>query len=629
VTDSRPSAGRLTWLLAVLLATVALWNGRDVLAFDFVARDDDINIYFNPHLGPPSAASLGWMFTDVAYMRRYVPLGWLAFSGVYQFSGLSPVGYHAANLGLHVANTLLVYALLLALCRRYAPGTEPRWQAGATAVGAALWSLHPFRAETIGWSSGLLYGAAGCWALLSALAYLRMHAAAPASPARRRWLAAAALGYTLSILTYPVAIALALVFVVIDRVPPPVETAGARPSWRRLAVEKLAFLVPGATIVAVTVAGRFEVSSFWPRPPSWDDFTFAQRLAQAGAFWAYYVWKTAWPAGLTLAPTWLFEVKPLAPLFLGSAVFVVGVTVLLAARRRWRNGFWLWISYLVVLAPLVGFTEHPHFSSDRYSYLAGVVISAAVTFWMLRAHQEKRPAVLVVAGLILLVFGLRQQSQLQIWENTDTLMARTIAQSGDVDFSADSYRIWAMFHAHQGRLDRAQEILVRAEQFAPSHRLVVRLRRDLSVYESPATIPPDVPGRASAAMFHGQLAVDFSRAGRTAEAREHFLAARRLAPESGTLAFNWATFCAVSGQPELGLHIYLKAANTKTADHPSVPDQVRLLTLIADSFLALKQTTSAIHTAEAALRLAHTSPDAALAERTGEQLMRYRAAAGR
>jgi Tfp pilus assembly protein PilF len=127
-------------------------------------------------------------------------------------------------------------------------------------------------------------------------------------------------------------------------------------------------------------------------------------------------------------------------------------------------------------------------------------------------------------------------------------------------------------------------------------------------------------------MFHGRLAVDFSRAGRTAEAREHFQAARRLAPESGALAFNWATFSAATGQPELSLHLYLCATRTPAADRPALPDQVRLLTLIADSFFATHQTAAAIRSAEAALRLARTSPEPGLTRRPEEQLARYRAA---
>ena len=616
--DERP----IVWLLAVLLVAMACWNSREVLSFDFVGRDDDINLYFNPHLGPPSAQSLTWMFTDIAYMRRYVPLGWLGFASVYEFSGLSPVGYHAANLGLHGANTLLVYALLLVLVRRFGESPEPRWQPIAAAMGAALWSWHPFRAETIGWSSGLFYGAAGFWAFLSLLAYLRVSTIGLTGRQRARWLVAAALFYTLSIFTYPVGIALALVFIVIDLAEWQSGKKVGSPGWRRLAIEKLVFLLPGAAMMALTVIGRFEVSAFWPRPPTWDEFTLLQRVVQACAVWSYYVWKTGWPVGLTLAPTWLFSVDPFRPIFAASTVFVVGVTALLAVRRRWRNGLLLWVAYLALLAPLVGFTDHPHFSSDRYSYLAGVAISVVVVFGVLACRHLLRAVFVATACLALLGLGWLQRAQLQVWQDTDTLMARTLAQSDDVEFSTDNYHKWAMFHAHRGRLVRAREILAAADRAAPEHPRVRALRQELVAYAQPEENSSGSRPRPSASQLHTKLALDFSRAGRVAEAHEHFRLARRLAPTSGTLAFNWAVLCAMTGEPSRSLALYFSALGGAATDRPSVPARVRLLMLIADSFHATNQAPPALRAARAAVRLAQVSADPDLVGRARAQLER-------
>lgn len=621
---------RLAWLCGMLLAVVALWNCREVLTFDFVARDDDINIYFNPHLGPPSAQSLAWMFSDVAYMRRYVPMGWLTFSGVYQFSGLSPMGYHAANLLLHIVNTVLVYGLLLRLGRRFggvSDATGAHWNALAATLGAAVWALHPFRAETVGWSSGLLYGAAGSWALLSGHAYLRTCSGDSTGGERTRWLGAAAVCYAMSILTYPVGIALVLVFFAIDLAVLREPAVGVRPGWRRLAVEKLVFLVPGVMVAAFTVFGRFEVSSFWPRPPTWEEFTLAQRVAQAFAVWAYYVWKTVWPAGLTLAPTWLFDIAPLRALFVGSGVFVIGLTAALVWRRRWHGGLLLWLAYLAVLTPLVGFTEHPHFASDRYSYLAGVLISVALVLGLLRCRGGARVVMTAIGGAAVVVFGVQQHAQLRIWQDTDTLMARTIEQSGDVDFSADNYRKWALFHAHRGEIERAREISAHAERFAPRHAQMVALRRELPVFEKTERDQDVDRSRPTAAKLHAKLALDFSRAGRAREAHEHFAAARRLAPESGPLAFNWAVLCATTGDPWRALHLYHGATAENAIDRPAVPARVRLLSLIAEAFFANDQPVLAMRAAEAAVRVAQADGDAGLLAAPKAQLERFRGTA--
>src|SRR5579872_1267059 len=105
----------LAVLTGLLVMVATLWVSAKALGFGLAAFDDDINITFNPHLGPPTREMLRWLSTDIDYVRRYIPLGWLAFSVIYAFSGLSALGYHLAAVGFHVANAGLVYALLLLL----------------------------------------------------------------------------------------------------------------------------------------------------------------------------------------------------------------------------------------------------------------------------------------------------------------------------------------------------------------------------------------------------------------------------------------------------------------------------------------------------------------------------------
>lgn len=175
-------ANRLAYLWLALICLAAFWTFKAALGFEFIAIDDSGNITLNPHMGPPGPWNLRWMFTDADYVRRYIPLGWLGFSAVFAVCGLSSEGYHAANLALHVVNTALLFRLLLVAQRRWNPDGRGAWAVTCAALAAALWGLHPFRAESIGWVSGLLYGQAGFFALLSVLAYLK----AGAYPRARR-----------------------------------------------------------------------------------------------------------------------------------------------------------------------------------------------------------------------------------------------------------------------------------------------------------------------------------------------------------------------------------------------------------------------------------------------------------
>src|SRR6266487_4532219 len=100
-----------TGLLVVLCGiTLAVFGG--VCGHEFVHYDDAANIYANPHLKGFSWEAIRWMFTDVSYARRYMPLGWLSYAVDYQWFGLNPKAYHIGNLLLHSGNVVLLFFLL-------------------------------------------------------------------------------------------------------------------------------------------------------------------------------------------------------------------------------------------------------------------------------------------------------------------------------------------------------------------------------------------------------------------------------------------------------------------------------------------------------------------------------------
>jgi hypothetical protein len=78
------------------------------------------------------------------------PVVYLSIMLNYQLSGLNVVGWHIFNIGIHIANSLLVYLFLLrtltmpALKERYAQ--KARWMA---LFGALLFGVHPIQTETV------------------------------------------------------------------------------------------------------------------------------------------------------------------------------------------------------------------------------------------------------------------------------------------------------------------------------------------------------------------------------------------------------------------------------------------------------------------------------------------------
>jgi len=602
----------------LLVAVLACGPARDVPTFEFVAMDDDINLIFNPHLGPPSVERLQWMFTDATTMRRYIPLGWLSFSVVYAWSGLSPVGYHFANVGLHAVNSALVFAVLLALLRRYGADGERKWLPPAAGLGAAWWALHPFRAETIGWASGLMYGVAGAFALLSVLAYLRSWRVVEAPRARRvRWLVGAALLYSASLLTYPIALGLVGVFLLIDAAEfQRAARRGLTPwppgGWRRVLLEKLLVAVPCLSVFAVTVRAGRAASAFWPPPPPWSEFGFWMRVQQAVEAWFYYVWKPWWPTGLTPVPAWLIELDERGARTLLAAVLVLGVTALLGWRRRGRDGLWLlWLAHLAVLVPMLGLNDRPYHPADRYHYLAAIVVAAAVAFAVVRASGGWRWAAMGVGVVVVLILGFRQRAQLGYWASTDTLLRRVIDVAGHEGVRQAYYRRWIFFHFARGANARGE--LLATEAGLDAKRIAAEATVD---------------GVPLAAARHAQIALEMARGNRVREAQEHFGAALHLAPDWREPAYNWAMLLARQGDAAQAWHRYRRAVEGAPKREISAAARQRLVAQIAEGFFATNHPAAACRILEQVIREldATAENDSAAASGLRAQLERYRAA---
>lgn len=597
------SAGRGTRGLAWLVAVVALWQVREAVGFDFVEHDDGINIVFNPHLGPWSRDTVAWAFSDLETMRRYVPLGWLGLAGVFGFSGLSPVGYHAVNVALHALNSALVFVLLRVLVRRFGREDSEGWGEVAALVGALSWAWHPLRAETVGWASGLLYGQSGCLALLSVLAYLR--AWAPGA-GRGRWVLLATLLYAAAVLTYPMCLGLLGVFVLLDVAHGP-ERHGVRRGT--LAREKLLLALPFVAALAVTFWASHRAPHYWTQPPGLAEFGLGARLLQGGAAWAYFLVKPWWPVGLTPVPTALVDAGAIRPLAIAGLIGVVaGSVFLFGCWQRWRGAALLWAAYACLLGPMLGFTERPYFPADRYHYLAGVVLAAALALGVVRCPNRWRAGVAGVAGGGLILLAVAQQRQLRIWANTDALMQRIVAQAGNEEVRREYGQRWVRFHAHRGRGAQAATVAAKVGIAVPSEG------------RAPITVP-------AAAALHMRLAMDFLRDERRVEAHVHFRAALELAPDWSEAAHNWALLHVREGRAAEALHLYLRSGRGRGAPVPDGARQ-RLLLLIAEAFSAAQRPRLALRVAELAARQGGGQTEPALAEILEARLARYRAAAG-
>ena len=458
------TVSNLSLVIVMLITAAVYWR---VLAADFVYWDDDVEIYANPHLKGISPETLRWMFFGTGYVVRYQPLTWLTWSIIYELFQLRPIGYHLASWLFHCLDAGLVFwlirklLLLIQSSRAGAPRHHPR--VVCSALGALLWALHPLRVEAVAWASAFLHLQALFFLLISTLCYLE--ACSPAATGKRRrlcyWTSVTTFG--VSLLSYPISLGFVIVPALLDtfvlkRFKP------ARDAWRdpaswRLWLEKLPFLGVACLVLGITLVLRFNTSEQWARPVTLTDFGAFHRLMQAFYIWAYYLWRPFLPFNLSPVYTTLVSFNPLSPPFLASAALVCLLTVLMVWNsRKWPALLATWICYLVLLVPVLGLTEHPHYPSDRYSLVVGVLWSllaaGGLAKWTNRP-ANLRAAILAMGLVTALCAGLTVQ-QIGIWKDSSSLFTHVIRQLGDDPYCADIY--WRLGVSELSKGHRAEAI---------------------------------------------------------------------------------------------------------------------------------------------------------------------------
>lgn len=589
--DSRP-APLLPWLLGVLLALGGLAIYWHVGEFGFLTFDDEHNIVFNPHLGPLSPGRVHWAFTEWGYTRRCMPLGWLGFATVFSLAGLNPAGWHLAGLGLHLVNSLLLFALLFRLAGASRPGAARSWALTCAFLGAAFWAWHPLRVESVAWATALLYGQAEFFLLLALLGFVRD----PAKPSARLW---ALVCYSASLLTYPVAIGFAPVFALV---------AGWRlRDWRRAGGMALPFFVPALAAVIINVLARASADGAFIPMPTWTEFPPLARGMQAAFVWVYYAWIPFWPAHLTLFNPVLVNFDPWsAPFVLSALVLASGVVTVAAwpAARRTAGG--LVLAHLCVLVPMMGLVERPYFPSDRYAAFTQAVLAAALVLGLVRLSSPRARLAVVAAGLAAGgLLGVLSSRQTEAWRDAPTALRHSTAGLAPTALPVMRYERPAVLLYRSGDLPGALAVFDQGIALLPGDRSLVAGRADLvrQGAELRAMIaavgaPPSTP---PVAFLHQELGLECARAGELVAAREHLRLARVSAPDFYAPAYNLALVELRQGNTRAALGCYLWAEARGGKNLPA-RSRAWVLGQIADQFTAAGDVTLAAAARARALR---------------------------
>ena len=127
-----------TYFVLILGTLLVFWQVHN---FDFVNYDDNDYVYENPHVlnGLTGMVSSGLL--PPTARANWHPLTWLSLMLDCQLFGANPGWMHLMNLLLHLANTLLLFAVLRKM-------TGALWP---SAFVAAAFAIHPMHVESVAW----------------------------------------------------------------------------------------------------------------------------------------------------------------------------------------------------------------------------------------------------------------------------------------------------------------------------------------------------------------------------------------------------------------------------------------------------------------------------------------------
>ena len=531
--------------------------------FEFVNTDDNEYVYENPHVTSGlTAKNVAWAMTANT-ASNWHPLTWLSHMTDCQLYQLRPGGHHLTNVLLHAITSILLFLVFWRM-------TGDLWP---SAFVAAVFAIHPLRAESVAWVSERKDVLSGLFFMLTLAAYLH-YVRRPFSIGRYLLVAAF---LALGLMAKPMLVTLPFVLLLLDYWPlgrmtvSPIDVApeelaavaagkpsakskkkakqsetsvAPTPAWsaqkfavpRRLLIEKLPLLFLAACSCYITSAVQIKAMS------DLDVLPFSTRIANAIVAYAAYLGQFVWPTDLAalyphpgnLLPTWKVT---------AAAMLLAAITAgVLACWRRVPSLPVGWLWYLGMLVPVIGLVQvGRHAMADRYTYLPQIGLCIAIAWgakhlagtWAYRRLFFGSASAVVIAVLMGLAWH-----QTTFWHDSQALWLRALRCTSNNSIAHLNYGTGL---AGKGDVAGALEHVKEALNIQPNY---VKARNNL-----------------------GALLL---KAGKLDEATEAFGAALRIKPDNADANSNLAAIRTAAGRFDDAVELYqksLKADPSNAKDH--------------------------------------------------------------
>jgi protein O-mannosyl-transferase len=575
---------------------------------DFITYDDPFYLTDNARVQQGLTwANVAWAFRT-GEAGNWHPLTWLSHMLDVQLFGLNAGWHHLVSLVFHIANSLLLFALLRKLKE---PGVRNAECGGRSqgngawdwrcAFVAALFALHPLHVQSVAWASERKDVLSAFFFLLTLGAYVRYAEKAscagkakglrlkakgvsgqvgaggtadqtnPHQPQAQddaprtthhapRFTFHASLFYLLSLVFFalglmskPMLVTTPFVLLLLDVWPlRRWQFSAAERSSRLwpLLWEKVPFLVLAAGSCVVTLWAQSGGGAVVPM----GVLSLPQRLANALIAYAAYLGKTFWPVHLAV-------LYPFGSLSVGavivSSALLVAVTGLVVWRRRSQPYLavgWFW--FLGMLVPVIGLVQVGlQQMADRYTYLPLIGLFVMLAWGvpdLLGRWRGARGWLAAVAALAVAASAFATSRELAYWQNSERLFGRAL-EVGPANYIALYNYGRALLK--QGKLPEAVSAFTTAVQLRPE---LDAARCDLGTAlmeqghydEAAAQFNRVLAQQPDHVIARLQLGLVLGRQGKLAEAEDAFRRVLKLQPDEATAHNNLGNVLALENKPQ-------------------------------------------------------------------------------
>jgi len=460
----KKSSRNLTWAFtAALILALAVVPYLSTFQYGFVNFDDPIYVTESAQVQRGLTWSgLHWAFTTLKW-GNWHPLTWMSHMLDVSLFGSKAGAHHAVNVGVHAANSIILFALLVRF-------TEQRWR---SALVAALFAAHPMHVESVAWVAERKDVLAAFFGLLTLHSY-----EAFVRGARKRSYAAVLVFYVCSLMCKPMLVTMPALLLLLDVWP-----------LRRLAPWKVKAQPDDAIVVGperfptvspanalrekiplLAISVVFSLIAIYAQHSaqatlSLEAMSFTARLANAIVAYDEYLRKLFWPVHLAVFYPHPGSWDP-RRIAISATVFtlVSAIAIGTLRKRPWVAMGWCW--FLGLLLPVIGLVQVGlQFMADRYSYLPSIGIFVAVA-WSLPALRSQKFRMLQAAIVSGLVVSLAMATRFQVlhWKDSHALFSRALSVTHD-NFQA--HQNLGNAYEQEGNLEAAREHYLRALDIRP------------------------------------------------------------------------------------------------------------------------------------------------------------------